>query len=52
MNLPTILTISILAVAVVAVIAVWIRNKKQGKHSCSCGGGCGSCNICHQNKQH
>ena len=43
MNWPTIIIASIIAVAFIAVIVVGIRNKKQGKSSCSCGGNCGAC---------
>lgn len=48
MNLPTIIVAAIVAVVFVAVIAVQIRNKKQGKTSCSCGcGGCALRESCH-----
>ena len=50
MNAPTIIILSLIAIAFIAVVAVGIRNKKMGKHSCSCGGGCGSCTACHQAK--
>ncbi len=32
-----------IAGAFAAVIAMLIRNKKKGKHICSCGGSCGNC---------
>ena len=50
MNAPTIIVLCILAVAGAAIIAVGLRNKKRGKHLCSCGGGCGSCNACDRAK--
>ncbi len=50
MNAPTIV-IGLLVLAVfVAIVAQGIRNKKQGKSSCSCGGSCGGCpsgGLCH-----
>lgn len=46
MNLPTIL-IGLLVFGVFAAIVVrGIYNRKQGKHSCSCGGNCASCGVC------
>lgn len=47
MNAPTVILICVIAVAFVAVVAVGIRNKLKGKHSCSCGGNCGACSACH-----
>ena len=37
--------IGVIAVAFSGVIFTAIRNKRLGKHSCSCGGRCGSCPI-------
>lgn len=53
MNLPTILIAAIVAIIFLAIVIAEIRNKKKGKHSCSCGGSCESCGMncsCHQNK--
>ena len=41
----TILIASVIAALFVAVVVVMIINKKNGKHSCSCGGSCSSCPI-------
>ena len=41
----TILIASVIAALFAAVVVVMIINKKKGKHSCSCGGSCGSCPI-------
>ena len=49
MNLPTIIVAAVVA-AVFAIVITGIRNKKKGKHSCSCGGSCGACGMngsCH-----
>ncbi len=43
MNIPSIIIICLIAAALVGVIAMLIKNKKKGKHICSCGGSCGSC---------
>ncbi len=40
---PTIIITAIIAFSVMAIIAKGIKNKKEGKHSCSCGGNCGAC---------
>lgn len=47
---PTIIIAAIIGVVVCAIIAKGIINKKKGKSSCSCGGGCGGCAMkgaCH-----
>ncbi len=41
MNLPTIIILSIIAVAFIAIVINEIRKKKQGRGGCSCG--CGGC---------
>lgn len=38
--------IGLIAAAFVSVVAIGIRNKRQGKSSCSCGGNCGACGCC------
>ena len=51
MNWPTIIIAAVIAAVVIAIIVVMIRNKKKGKHSCSCGGGCAGCSMsayCHK----
>ncbi len=39
----TIIITGIIAVAVILIVAKGIKNKKEGKHNCSCGGNCGAC---------
>ncbi len=41
--IPTIILTILIAVVVSAVIIKGIKNKKEGKHSCSCGGNCAAC---------
>lgn len=41
----SIIIVAVLGVAFIAVVANEIRKKKQGKHSCSCGGNCGACPV-------
>lgn len=51
--LPTIIITTLIAIVFVLIVLNGIRNKKRGKHSCSCGGRCGSCGmsgLCHGNK--
>jgi hypothetical protein len=43
----TIVVGGILLVVVVLIIRSLIKNKKNGKSSCGCDGGCGSCKGCH-----
>lgn len=50
MNLPTILTGILVAAVLGAIVISGIRNKKNGKSACSCGGSCGGCGMncaCH-----
>ena len=42
-NLPTILAGLLVAAVFAAIVAKGIYNRRRGKHSCSCGGSCGSC---------
>ena len=54
MNIPTIITLSILGVVVAIIIAVYVINRKKGKGGCSCGcGGCANRDFCHptENKE-
>lgn len=45
---PTIIITCIIAVVFLAIIINGIRNKKNGKGSCSCGcGGCAMRDTCH-----
>jgi hypothetical protein len=46
MNLPTILTLAVVAAVLIAIVAFAIRNRRKGKHSCSCGGDCSHCGHC------
>lgn len=53
MNWPTIIVAALVVAAVLAIVICGIRNKKKGKHSCSCGGSCGGCamsDTCHSKK--
>ncbi|MBQ5823546.1 MAG: FeoB-associated Cys-rich membrane protein [Clostridia bacterium] len=55
MDWPTIIVAAVIAVLFALVIFFHFRNKKKGKSSCSCGGGCSGCamgDICHsKNKE-
>ena len=54
MNWPTIIVAALVAAAVIAIVIHGIRNRKKGKHSCSCGGSCSGCAMsgsCHQKTQ-
>ena len=46
-NLATIIVALVLLAVVVLVIRKMIRDKRQGKGGCSCGGNCASCGVCH-----
>jgi ABC-type glucose/galactose transport system permease subunit len=46
-TLITIIIAAVIAILFVAVIANEIIKKKNGKSSCSCGGNCGACGLCH-----
>lgn len=46
MNLPTIIVAVIVSAIFLAIVATSIRNKKQGKSSCACGGDCSRCSHC------
>ena len=48
--IPTVIGSVILAAIFILIVARHFYNKKHGKHSCSCGGGCGSCTACDQAK--
>jgi len=39
--------IAVIASVFAAIVVCGIRNKKSGRSSCSCGGNCGACNLCH-----
>ena len=45
--LPTIIIASVIGVIFTLVIVNEIFKKKRGKSSCSCGGNCGACGLCH-----
>jgi hypothetical protein len=49
MDWPTLIVASVVAVLFALVIFFHFRNKKKGKHSCSCGGcsGCAMSDVCH-----
>lgn len=47
-NAPTIIIASLIAIAVIAIIARGIINKKNGKSGCGCGcSGCAMKDKCH-----
>jgi len=46
-NLPTILVGLIILALFAAVVVKLVRDKKNGKGSCSCGGDCSHCKGCH-----
>ncbi|MBR5783127.1 MAG: FeoB-associated Cys-rich membrane protein [Clostridia bacterium] len=51
MNLPTIITATVIFGIVAAIIIVGIRNRKKGKSSCGCGcSGCALSGTCHSKK--
>ena len=47
MNWQTIVGLIIIVSLVLVIIIKSIIDKKKGKSSCSCGGNCGACNMCH-----
>lgn len=48
MNWPTIIIAAIVAAVFLAIVISGIKNKKNGKSSCSCGcGGCAMKDSCH-----
>ena len=53
MDWPTIIVATIIGLIFVAIVVTQIRNRRNGKSSCSCGGSCGSCGasgFCHPQK--
>ncbi len=52
MNASTGIVLALVIAAFVAVVVKWIRDKRQGKSSCSCGcGGCALKDSCHAPKE-
>lgn len=47
----TVIIASLLAAVFLVIVVNEIRKKKRGIRSCSCGGGCGSCQLCHRGEQ-
>lgn len=45
--IATVIISTVLGLAFVAIIANEIYKKKKGRSSCSCGGNCGACGLCH-----
>lgn len=43
MNLPTVIISAIIAIIFIAIVVTSIINRKKGKVSCSCAGGCSGC---------
>ncbi len=51
--LSTLIISLLILAACVAVTYRGVKNRRQGKHSCSCGGSCGSCGgACHSHHSH
>lgn len=48
---PTVIVASIIGVLFAAVVIKGIIDKKNGKHSCSCGGNCGACGACQYKRE-
>ena len=47
-NLSTLLISLVLFAVVISIVRYLVRQKKQGKHTCECSGGCASCSgDCH-----
>ncbi len=44
MNFATFAVAGVIAVIFFAIIFVSVRNRKKGKSSCACSGGCSGCN--------
>lgn len=50
MNAPTIIISLIILAVFIAIVVSAVRNHKNGKGGCSCGGGCSGCSMngsCH-----
>ena len=43
MNLPTVIVLILVIGLFVVLLAKTVTDKKNGKHSCSCGGDCSAC---------
>ena len=39
--------VGVIALVFISTVVSAIINKKKGKSSCSCGGNCGACGLCH-----
>lgn len=53
-NPATIIAGLLVAAVFIAIVARGIYNRRRGKSSCSCGGGCGGCacaGMCHPQEQ-
>lgn len=50
MNFSTIIIAAIIAAVFIAIVIGAVKNKKEGKKACSCGGDCASCGACHSPK--
>ena len=53
MNIPSIVILALIILAVVAILIGEIKKRKSGKGSCSCGGSCGCCPMgdsCHSKR--
>ncbi len=50
MNFQSYIILAVVIAVFLAIVIKGIKNKKEGKSSCSCGGNCGSCGMdCHKN---
>ncbi len=48
--IPTIIISAVIGLVFVAIVVNEIIKRKKGKPSCSCGGNCGACGLCHFDK--
>jgi len=51
MDWPTVIVAAIVGGIFVAIVVTQIRNRMNGKSSCSCGGNCGTCGGCPHSNQ-
>ena len=46
LNPADIIVVLVLAAVVALIVIKLVRDKKRGKHACSCGGDCAGCGVC------
>ena len=49
-NIASVVIVFVLAAVVTLIIMKLVRDKKRGRHACSCGGDCKSCGVCRTSK--